>query len=194
MLFSPYLPLLFMGEEYGETRPFPFFCSFSGRELVQAVREGRKKEFAAFVSDSAEIPDPDAKKTFESARLSWSWPEGSQQAGLRRLYRDLLAARRNWPRCSDFSNRAATLHPNNNGGGVVELIRGSETANAPEAVRIFFNLTGQQLPLPANPPTGSAVVFTSESGRYGGNNDQPAANAPLEPYESRAYGPRQTVS
>ena len=89
LLLSPYLPLLFMGEEYGEENPFPFFCSFGDPELVEAVREGRKKEFEAFAWQG-EVPDPQAEETFASAKLSWSWPEGTPRAGLRRLYRDLL--------------------------------------------------------------------------------------------------------
>ncbi len=96
LLLSPYLPLLFMGEEYGEENPFPFFCSFRGEELASAVRDGRRREFHAF-DPAALVADPNAEATFESAPLSWSWPEGTARAGLRRLYRDLLAARREWP-------------------------------------------------------------------------------------------------
>ena len=84
LLLSPYLPLLFMGEEYGEENPFPFFCSFGDPALVEAVREGRKKEFDAFTWQG-EVPDPQGEETFASARLSWSWPEGTPRAGLRRL-------------------------------------------------------------------------------------------------------------
>ena len=61
LLLSPYLPLLFMGEEYGEENPFPFFCSFGDPELVEAVREGRKKEFDAFAWQG-EVPDPRARR------------------------------------------------------------------------------------------------------------------------------------
>ncbi len=82
LLLSPYLPLLFMGEEYGEENPFPFFCSFDDPALVEAVREGRKKEFDAF-SWHGKVPDPQGEETFASARLSWSWPEGTPRAALR---------------------------------------------------------------------------------------------------------------
>ncbi len=81
MLLAPYLPLLFMGEEYDETNPFPFFCSFSDPELTRAIREGRRREFADFVTDADEVPDPSAFETFAAARLSWSWPEGSERGG-----------------------------------------------------------------------------------------------------------------
>ena len=92
LLLSPHLPLLFMGEEYGEENPFPFFCLFGDPELVQSIREGRKKEFEAFTGNG-EVPDPQSEGTFASARLGWSWPEDTHRAGLRRLYRDMLSAR-----------------------------------------------------------------------------------------------------
>jgi maltooligosyltrehalose trehalohydrolase len=83
VLLSPYLPLLFMGEEYGEENPFPFFCSFSDPQLVQAVCEGRKREFAD-IAHQCEILDPQTEETFASARLGWSWPNGTASASLRR--------------------------------------------------------------------------------------------------------------
>ena len=123
LLLSPYLPLLFMGEEYGEENPFPFFCSFGDPELVEAVREGRKKEFEAFTWQG-EVPDPQGEETFASARLSWSWPEGTHRAGLRRLYRDLLTARREWPALRDFEHRSARLVAGRGTRPVLELVRG----------------------------------------------------------------------
>ena len=124
LLLSPYLPLLFMGEEYGEENPFPFFCSFHGEELVRAVRDGRRRDYGHHDQQS-EVPDPGAEGTFASARLSWSWPEGTARAGLRRLYRDLLTARREWPALRDFVNRSARLITDPKGSLVLELKRGS---------------------------------------------------------------------
>lgn len=75
-LLSPHIPLLFMGEEWGETRPFAFFTDFHG-ELADAVREGRRREFAGFAAfeHSAErqsIPDPNAINTFAASRIDWA--------------------------------------------------------------------------------------------------------------------------
>ena len=69
VLFSPFVPLLFMGEEYGELNPFPYFIDHSDEKLVEAVRKGRKAEFASFAWKS-EPPDPYAEKTYASAKLS----------------------------------------------------------------------------------------------------------------------------
>lgn len=69
-LLSPYLPLLFMGEEYGETAPFNFFVDYASKELSGTIREGRMKEFAEF-NWQGESLDPSDKRTFESSKLNW---------------------------------------------------------------------------------------------------------------------------
>jgi maltooligosyltrehalose trehalohydrolase len=69
VLLSPYIPLLFMGEEYGEKAPFPYFISHSDPDLVEAVRKGRKEEFSTF-QWKEEPPDPQAEETFLSAKLN----------------------------------------------------------------------------------------------------------------------------
>ncbi len=182
LLLSPYLPLLFMGEEYGEERPFPFFCSFNDPELVQAVREGRRREFAAF-SWQGEVPDPQAEEIFAAARPGWSWPEGTPAAGLRRLHRDLLAARREWPALRDFTSREARLHPVA-GGEVLELVRGGG------ALRAFFNLADRSLPLPRTMPA-DALLFSSEAPRYLGGRLPESPTGELLPHECLAFGPGQ---
>ncbi|HEV7799588.1 MAG TPA: malto-oligosyltrehalose trehalohydrolase [Burkholderiales bacterium] len=72
-LLLPQIPMLFMGEEWNASQPFPFFCDFPG-ELGKAVSAGRRQEFAAFqdAENRPGIPDPQASETFESARLDWA--------------------------------------------------------------------------------------------------------------------------
>lgn len=188
-LLSPYVPLLFMGEEYGEENPFPFFCSFGDPQLVEAVREGRRREFSAFAW-KGELPDPHAEATFDAARLSWSWPEGTPRAGLRRLYADLLAARREWPALRDFRTRAARLYPDEATAHVLELIRGGTTPEPGRTVRAVLNLTGEPEPLPegaAAPP--DALLFSSESAHYAGTRQRGEPVARLRPYECVVFGP-----
>jgi maltooligosyltrehalose trehalohydrolase len=187
MLLSPYVPLLFMGEEYAETRPFAFFCSFCGKELVQAVREGRRREFADFAGPVGEMPDPQAESTFMSAKLSWSWPEGTPQAGMRRLYADLLAARRRWPAMKDLVNRRARLMPNPEAGPVIELTRGAR-ADASGMLRACFNFSAEPQPLPETVGAAQAI-FSSESTRYGGDRRQLGRLRELWPFECLAFGP-----
>jgi maltooligosyltrehalose trehalohydrolase len=93
-LLAPMVPLLFMGEEWGSCRPFPFFCDFHG-DLADAVRQGRRAEFkSAYELLGDAIPDPLAEETFRSAILDWEACE--TPAGRRRLalVRDLLRTRR----------------------------------------------------------------------------------------------------
>lgn len=93
-LLAPMVPMLFMGEEWGSEAPFPFFCDFQG-DLANAVRQGRRKEFAgAYAKYGDEIPDPLEESTFQSAVLDWD--ARNDAAGGRRLalVRDLLEIRR----------------------------------------------------------------------------------------------------
>ncbi len=96
VLLSPYVPLLFMGEEYGETAPFPFFTSHGDADLVRAVREGRKAEFAGFGWD-VEPPDPQAEETFRAAKLHRERRGREGHRGLLALHRELLRLRREHP-------------------------------------------------------------------------------------------------
>jgi maltooligosyltrehalose trehalohydrolase len=95
-LLSPYVPLLFMGEEWGETNPFLYFVSHGDRELLDAVRRGRREEFASFGWD-AEVPDPGDEDTFWRSKLEWGKRTARGHAGMLRLYRDLIRLRRDEP-------------------------------------------------------------------------------------------------
>ena len=182
MLLAPHLPLLFMGEEYGEDRPFWFFCSYLDPRLVEAVRNGRQREYAAQLA-GAKIADPQAEATFTASRLSWSWPEGSPRAGLRRLYRDLLAARRRWPALRDFVHRKARLLPDESNPWILHVVRGT----APhEELHVYFNLTDRFHPLDDG---GRAWLFRSEAERYGGARTAEGPPGRLWPYECVALGP-----
>jgi maltooligosyltrehalose trehalohydrolase len=69
VLFSRATPLVFMGEEYGETRPFPFFSDHIDPLIAEASREGRRREFAQFRGFDAELPDPQSEQTFLRSKL-----------------------------------------------------------------------------------------------------------------------------
>src|SRR4051794_1349493 len=96
IVLSPFLPMLFMGEEYGETAPFQYFTSHSDADLIEAVRKGRREEFEEF-KWSGEAPDPHDEETFRRSRLNWSLKSRDQHAALWELYRDLLRLRRETP-------------------------------------------------------------------------------------------------
>jgi 1,4-alpha-glucan branching enzyme/maltooligosyltrehalose trehalohydrolase len=110
LLLSPMVPMLFMGEEWGETRPFPFFCDFTGA-LADAVREGRRREFRdAYVTHGDRIPpDPLSEQTFQDAKIDWNEPERDPYARRRELVRRLLECRAKniVPRLADLREYSA---------------------------------------------------------------------------------------
>jgi maltooligosyltrehalose trehalohydrolase len=188
LLLSPHLPLIFMGEEYGEERPFLFFCSFEDPQLARNVREGRRREFAAFAWQG-EVPDPQSEETFAASRLSWAWPEGSAHAGLRRLYVDLLAARRSWPALRDFAHRTVRLLTKGDTAIVLEMIRGAGGEQAGKTVQVYCNLTDAPQALPENAADGAQLLFSSEAAAYGGPREEAGRAGELLPFECVAFGP-----
>jgi maltooligosyltrehalose trehalohydrolase len=91
-LLSPFTPMLFMGEEYGERAPFQYFCDHIDPKLAEATRKGRREEFAAFASFGEEIPDPQALETFERSKLT-----RVRDQELAHLYARLIALRAELP-------------------------------------------------------------------------------------------------
>jgi maltooligosyltrehalose trehalohydrolase len=102
VLFSPFLPLLFMGEEYGETAPFLYFTSHSDTALIEAVRRGRKEEFAAFYRQ-AEVPDPQEEDAFRQSRITPGELWNPSQRLLYEFYRELIRIRKRTPALSNLS-------------------------------------------------------------------------------------------
>lgn len=96
VMLSPYLPMLFMGEEYGETAPFLYFISHGDTDLVEAVRAGRKREFEAFHADG-EPPDAFSRDSFNQSKLNWQRRQQGHHQVLWRLYQTLIRLRRDLP-------------------------------------------------------------------------------------------------
>ncbi|MBI1240809.1 malto-oligosyltrehalose trehalohydrolase [Umezakia ovalisporum] len=92
LLLSPYIPLLFMGEEYGEESPFMYFVSHSDPDLIKAVREGRKQEFFAFHSQG-EPPDPESADIFNTCKLNWQKRKSGKHQVLFSFYQKLIQIR-----------------------------------------------------------------------------------------------------
>jgi maltooligosyltrehalose trehalohydrolase len=94
VLTSPFVPMLFQGEEWGALTPFQYFTDHVEPELANAVREGRRKEFVAFGWKPEEVPDPQALTTFERSKLKWSELEAESHAALIEWHRELIQLRR----------------------------------------------------------------------------------------------------
>jgi len=96
VLTAPFLPMLFMGEEYSEPHRFMYFVSHTDPELAEAVRKGRKAEFSAFHAQG-EAPDPVAEETFINSQLQWNLPEQAEHQVMLNFYKALIALRKALP-------------------------------------------------------------------------------------------------
>jgi maltooligosyltrehalose trehalohydrolase len=120
-LLLPQVPMLFMGEEWAASQPFPFFCDFHG-ELADAVREGRRNEFARFPAFQdpvmrSHIPDPQAEQTFLAAKLDWTDLQRPDHAAWLAWYRAILTVRKaeivpRIPLIGGHAGRYTTIGPN----------------------------------------------------------------------------------
>jgi maltooligosyltrehalose trehalohydrolase len=95
-LLLPYVPLLFMGEEYGESNPFLYFVSHSDPDLIEAVRKGRKEEFSAF-RWKEEPPDPQSEETYFQSKLDHNKKDTGQHSDLLRFYKGVISLRKSHP-------------------------------------------------------------------------------------------------
>jgi maltooligosyltrehalose trehalohydrolase len=93
LLNSPFVPMLFQGEEWGASTPFQYFTDHQEPDLARAVSEGRKREFAAFGWNPADVPDPQDPATFERSKLNWPETAREPHRGILKWYRDLIALR-----------------------------------------------------------------------------------------------------
>lgn len=112
VLLSPYTPMLFQGEEWGTRSPFQFFTDHSEPELAAAVTEGRRREFASFGWDAAEVPDPQAGSTVVASTLDRDEARLPERARVLAWYEELLRVRRlaglkeqeRWARVADLGD------------------------------------------------------------------------------------------
>lgn len=162
VLLSPHAPMLFMGEEYGATTPFQFFCDF-GPELAEAVSRGRREEFsrfAAFADESARalIPDPNALAAFEASKLRWEERQTPAQKAWLDLVRKLLALRRS-VLTPIFSDEPATgVYKTDDGILRVSWVLVKTKAGGPRSrLNLLANFGG---PLEEAPPPAGDVVFS----------------------------------
>jgi maltooligosyltrehalose trehalohydrolase len=135
LLLAPETPLLFMGQEYDEPRPFQFFTDFGDPALQRAVRQGRRQEFKDFDFAQNEVPDPQEPATFERSKLNWQLTQGENP--MLDWYRSLLALRRKYVCTSERNCHAEIID------GVVHLRLPREGP----ALKVFARIQGAA-PLP----------------------------------------------
>ncbi|HYG62639.1 MAG TPA: DUF3459 domain-containing protein, partial [Thermoanaerobaculia bacterium] len=172
VILSPFIPLLFMGEEWGETAPFLYFISHTDEDLVGAVQEGRREEFAGF-GWQEEPPDPQSPETFERSRPDPGLREREPNRQLYGFYRELLRLRKELPALARPSKRRIETGFDED-ARVVWARRWN--GDGAEAFLVFAFGEGEAsptLPLPAGRWT---KVLDSAEERWGG----PGSDAPAE--------------
>lgn len=165
LLLSPYLPLIFMGEEYGENAPFQYFVDHSDPKLIEAVRRGRKRDFASFKWKGV-VPDPQDIETFKRSCLSWTSLARKRHRFLLRLHQDLIAFRksetfagipRQLTRKVRFDEKGKWLS--------VEYTRPSK----PDLGILFsFAPEGRRLKWPFSKKRGGKIILHTSNSKYGG--------------------------
>jgi maltooligosyltrehalose trehalohydrolase len=159
MLLSPYVPMLFMGEEYGEDNPFYYFVSHSDPALLEAVRKGRKEEFSGFNSDF-ETPDPQGEETFQSSKLDWEKRKWGKHAVLLRWYQTLIRLRREEEVLQNFDKNAVDVRTEQEKVLVMRRRSGQRT------LFCFCNFAGEEMvvSLPNGAEGMEKVLDSGESG------------------------------
>jgi maltooligosyltrehalose trehalohydrolase len=167
LLLSPYLPLLFMGEEYGEPAPFQYFVSHGDADLIEAVRRGRKEEFARF-DWQGEIPDPQSEQTFLNSKLNWDLQLRGSHRILWQFHRELLRLRRTVPALARLDRSTAQIEcrPDEN---ALLMKRGTE----PGRVFSLFHAGSSTAELAIAVPQGRwRKLLDSADRKWGGQGNQ----------------------
>ncbi len=150
VLCAPFVPMLFQGEEWGASAPFQYFTDHRDPALAEAVREGRRREFAAFGWAPEEVPDPQDPATFERSRLDWGEPDREPHRSMLAWYRDLLRLRRAHPALTD-GNRDQVRVAFDDGAGWIRMERG--------AVTVCANFSEAPARVPLSPHRPRAVLL-----------------------------------
>lgn len=161
LILLPNTPLIFMGQEYGEKSPFQYFIHHGDANLVRAVREGRKKEFAAFGWE--DIPDPQSEKIFLDSRLNWNFLRNNNH--LWRLYKDVISLRKS----VILNSRLSGIRYNNENKWIALEYTGRKRSRF--GIIVSFLDREQNIAAPFKMKTFSEI-FNTDYSRYGGKIKQ----------------------
>ena len=166
-LLSPFVPLLFMGEEYGETSPFQYFTSHEDKDLIEAVRRGRREEFVEFGWDAAEIPDPQSEATFNISKLHHELRDQNPHRALRLLYQELIRFRR----ANNLGAEANLEITENEALQVLTVFRKSPGSE----LLMIFNFAEKDVDLLSAAPAGSWIpeLYSADSQWLGPGSSLP---------------------
>jgi maltooligosyltrehalose trehalohydrolase len=166
-LLSSFVPLLFMGEEYGERSPFQYFVSHGDEDLIEAVRRGRKAEFAHFGWQD-EVPDPQDETTFANSKLHLQLRDKEPHRTLLLFYRELIRLRRKY----NLGSEADWQITEDDNLNVITAVRSSPDS----CVAMIFNFSPGEITLPPAPRSGQWIteLYSADSRWLGPGNLFPA--------------------
>jgi len=181
LLFAhPGVPMLFMGQEYGETAPFDFFTSHSDADLVAAVRRGRAEEFRGV--GLAHAPDPQDDRTFLASKIDWSLLEHEAHRQTLQLYRDLIALRKDHTALSS-GRKDLTVVRSSEEPRWMTVERGDERGGY-VLFLMNFEDDAEAIPVSAHPGTYRLALSTDDD-RYGGEPGSERPPSALEVLQGR---------
>jgi len=163
-LLSPFVPMLFMGEEYGEKNPFQYFISHTDEKLVELVRKGRKEEFALF-QWKGDVPDPQSEETFKRCVLCWDVDRNEDAKALFSLYQFLIAFRKTRPAMQ--GRIRDSLHVATSENGIV----GFERRFLGDHILVILNFNKEAAPYQLPDGKKANKIFDSGSSRWGGQRN-----------------------
>jgi maltooligosyltrehalose trehalohydrolase len=159
LLLSPYIPLLFMGEEYGETNPFFFFSSFEDPQLVEAVRKGRKEQLQRYHYDE-ELSDPQDEATFQKSKLNWALRKEGVHRVLLAWYRRLIELRTTKEELKNFQKNDTHVYTIGQSGFVLHR----QWEGGMQHTLVLFNLSEENLAYSLPPFSGTwNLILDSET-------------------------------
>ncbi len=188
VLLSPFIPMLFMGEEYGEVAPFQYFVSHSDPGLIEAVRKGRREEFAAFAWQGEPL-DPQSEETFRRCQLDHALKSKGQHRLLYAFYRELIRLRKTLPALAVLSKEQMQVI-----GLEKEQALFVRRWNAGDQAVIAFNLSGEQTMVTLPIPIGRwQKILDSGDDPWGGEQSAVPSRIVSEGYATISLYPKQVV-
>jgi maltooligosyltrehalose trehalohydrolase len=184
VLMSPFIPMLFMGEEWSEPAPFQYFVSHTDPDLAEAVRKGRKAEFAAFHLEG-EAPDPMDKATFLNSKLQWGLHRQSTHALMFRYYQALIRLRKSHPALVQLDREKISVEKDTE-RKLVTLQR----VHDEESLIVFLNFSDKEAALTLPHHQDWKCVLASSADTWGGpgfDSAEASTNPTVKPESLTLY-------
>lgn len=179
LMLAPNLPLLFMGQEFGEVSRFFYFTSHADPTLGDAVREGRRSEYAAFCGDR-DFPDPQDPHTFEQSKILWSRTAQPFHRDLLRFYRDVVTLRKLNPCLSNCRKDLSSVTVDETAGWMI--VRRTDPCGSAALLICNLSTTEQAIPVDTGGQTWRLALWTGSPAYVGpANGPTPPAVLPEEP-------------